>query len=141
MENNRQPAVWHLLENVQSEDGTMRSVYLSEGGAIKITQHTDRGEQQRAMFPGSSLADVLACVSVLPKVFEAYKDASQDINAAKQRKKDLARLEREKQREAEKAILSLHALQLEQKKHAERLRKLGNFTEEEIDLIVKKRVG
>lgn len=100
-------AQWTEVESLVSNNGVKRSFYLSDGGAFKITRHTDKGEQQVLMGPGSSLADLCEIIpeSIFNRLNEALESVKDDIAKTKETRKVASQVARQ----AEKAVKHVQA--------------------------------
>lgn len=61
-------------------------IYFSDGGAVKITQDTEKGERQVFMGPGQAIrvmADLCPEAELLKSLVDALDAASEDIEKAK----------------------------------------------------------
>ncbi len=110
MDFNKPKAVWTHLEDVTNSEQCY-SLYLSEGGAVKITKHTESGERQVLMFPAQALSDIFAVSNVLPKVYEAYQAVEDDIQKRKLMNKEQEKLEKQKAKVATKLSMQVQAAQ------------------------------
>lgn len=100
-------AQWTLVEDHVSNSGVKRSFYFSDGGAFKITRHTDKGEQQVLMIPGASLRDLAEIVpeGIFPRLVEALDACKEDIAKTKEARK----IQAQAARQAEKALKHVQA--------------------------------
>ena len=108
---NKKPAVWTEIHS-QTDNGQKRSFYFSEKGALKITRHTDKGEQIVLMVPGVAIEDLAAIFpcELVNKLQEAHNAAKEDFSKAKVADKEARKLERQKANEIDKAERSMQAL-------------------------------
>lgn len=105
---NKPKAVWTLVQSVET-NGMLRSFYFSDGGAVKITRHTDKGEAIVLMMPAVNLED-LACVSAeFGKVFEAFQTIADEVKANKEKRKEASKLANQEQRVLTRAANSAQA--------------------------------
>lgn len=121
-------ANWTHVQDITTGE-QKRSFYLSDGGAVKITRHTDKGEQQVCILPAATLEDLQAVAPAFAEVFQAFQSISEDIAKNKETKKAEARLERQKQQEMAKALLAVQV-------QREKLQRLG-LKPEQIEAMLK----
>ena len=105
------PAVWTEVHS-QENNGQRRSFYFSDKGALKITRHTDRGEQIVTMLPGVALEDLAAIFpcELVEKLLAMHVAAQDTFGENKAKAKEVAKLERQKANEINKAERSMQAL-------------------------------
>lgn len=82
-------------------------IYFSDGGAVKITQDTDKGERQVFMGPGQAIrvmADLCPEAELLKSLVNALDAASEDIEKAKAAKYAQIKVQKVMEREMLKNI-------------------------------------
>ena len=111
---NKPKAVWTHVQDVLDAD-QKRSIYFSDGGAVKITRHTPKGEQLVTMFPGNCLEDLIKVAPAFEQVLTAFNSIADDIAKVKEMRKEATALERQKQKELDRAVLEVQAAQDKQR--------------------------
>lgn len=105
---NRPKAVWTLIHEV-TVNGMKRSFYFSDGGAVKITRHTDKGEVPVLIMPCANLEDLSLLSPEFGRVYEAFQSVADDIQKSKLAKKETIKIEKQRQAEISKVERTMQA--------------------------------
>lgn len=85
----KQQANWTEVHYEISTSGIKRSFYFSDKGAIKVTRHTDKGEQIVLMIPGivlDDLREIMPC-ELVDKLYALHQAAKEEFNKNKEQSK------------------------------------------------------
>lgn len=111
---NKKPANWTEVHSVVSSSGVKRSFYFSDKGALKITRHTDKGEQIVLMTAGVALEDLKEIMpesELVQSLYAMHQDNKASFADAKLQSQAQAKVARQVQKAAQQVTATRDLLQ------------------------------